>query len=461
MLDTRLQGRSWGFVVLVALCAAACSSDADDNGPSALAGAAGALPQGGAGAGGIAGQAMGTGGSNTSTGAVGGNAGSAGMATGGMVAAAAGGISGTAGTGGQSDSGTDDPEPLPYDLDCGEAGIVLEGHGPPANRINYIIVGDGYSEADLDTTYVEHLQEMLSIRFTPELEPYLRYRNFVNICALKVASNQSGITMSAGDTAFDGYGNDESRLGYVNDDKVFDKIDELLPATIEVDWTAVVLNDDRWWNSGGRLMVWSGAHEDAALAAEHEGGHTFQRLADEYGGDCTFSGSEEMMRINVTKDGTNTAGKWTEWLDFDHSPGTGVQGIVEGAQYCDRGAYRPSEDSVMNILWDSSYYNAISREQAVLIIYEKVEPIDSSTPSSESTVQVLNVQVIDPAVIKLEWSVDGDVVAAATSADFDVAAQSLPSGSHVITARAYDDTEWVRGDRAELEQTVEWTIAVP
>jgi hypothetical protein len=193
----------------------------------------------------------------------------------------------------------------------------------------------------------------------------------------------------------------------------------------------------------------------------HEGGHAFQRLADEYGGDCTFSGSEDRLRINVTMDATNTAGKWTEWLAFDHSPGTGVQGIIEGAEYCDRGAYRPSEDSVMNILWDSSYFNAISREQAVRIIYEKVDPIDSSTPSSESTVHVLNVQVIDPAVIKLEWSVDGDVVAGATSADFDVAAQGLPSGSHVITARAYDDTEWVRGDRAELEQTVEWTIAVP
>jgi hypothetical protein len=453
----------WGFV-LAALCMSACSSD-DGGLPVGFGGAAGTMPQGGAGAGGVGGM---TGGSGGNSGGAGGSAGAGGMTSGaggsgGMPIGGASGGMGGAGGGDMSDSGVDEEpgEPPPYDLDCGDDAIVLEGHGPPANRVNYIIVGDGYSEADLDTTYVEHLEEMMGARFTPELEPYLTYRRFINVCALKVPSNQSGIMSEPGDTAFDGYGNDESRLGYINDDKVFAAIDERLPAEIEVDWTAVVLNGDRWWNAGGRIMVWSGAHMDAALAAMHEGGHSFQRLADEYGGNCDFSGQESQMRINVTMDAENTAGKWTEWLDFDHSPGTGVQGIFEGAQYCDRGAYRPTDDSVMNILWDSSYFNAISREQAVRILYEKVDPIDSSTPAGTTDAQTLNVQVIDPAVIKLEWSVDGEVVAGATSANFDVAAQGLAAGSHTITARAYDDTEWVRGDREELEQTVEWTITVP
>jgi len=466
-MEKRMRGKgtSWGLGLIVALCAASCSSDSDSGSPMGASGAAGALPQGGAGTEGSAGQSSGgtgnTGGLGGSA-AVGGIGGSAGMANagGGAGGSGAGGIGGSVDTG---DSGVDEQpvEPPPYELDCGTDAIVLESSGPPANRINYIIVGDGYDEADLDTAYVEHLEEMLSPRFTPEFELYLRYRRFINICALKVASAQSGINESPGDTAFDGYGNDESRLGYINDDKVNDAIDELLPASIEVDWTAVVLNGDRWWNSGGRIMVWSGGHPDAALAAQHEGGHSFQRLADEYGGNCTFSGDESDMRINVTMDATNTAGKWSEWLEFDHSPGTGVQGTFEGAQYCDRGAYRPSDESVMNSLWESPYYNAISREQGVRILYEKIDPIDSSTPAGTSAVQTLNVQVIDPAVIKLEWSVDGQVVASATSADFDVAAQGLPAGEHVIAARAYDDTDWVRGDRAELEQTVQWSITVP
>src|SRR5690606_29420346 len=100
-----------------------------------------------------------------------------------------------AGTTGTGTTGTGiDPGPTDYELDCGANGIVLEAHGPPDNRINYIIVGDGYTASELDTTYVEHLAARMEGdedspgRFDPALEPYRTYRNFVNICALKIAS---------------------------------------------------------------------------------------------------------------------------------------------------------------------------------------------------------------------------------------------------------------------------------
>jgi hypothetical protein len=389
-----------------------------------------------------------------------GRAGSGGSAGGGAMAMPDAGAPMTAaGSGGSGEPVM--PGPVDYDLDCGPSGVALEGHGPPSNRVNYVIVGDGYGQDQLDTLFLEHVKKMLAPRFTAEFEPYLRYRNFVNICALKVPSMQSGITMQMGNTAFDGYGNDESRLGYINDNKVNAKIQELLPKEIEVDWKSVVLNDSSWWNSGGRIMVWSGGHKDAALAAEHEGGHAFEILADEYGGDCDFSGSEDRMRVNVTMDKVNTANKWKLWLDFDQTPGTGKQSTFEGAQFCDRGAWRPSDQSVMNMLWDSSYYNSISRENGVRQIYEMVKPIDDSTASTVTAPQVLEVKVVDPAVLKVDWSVDDKVVAANGGASFDVAAQKLAAGSHEISARAYDDTDWVRGDRAKLEQTVQWTIQVP
>lgn len=386
--------------------------------------------------------------------------------------AGAGGTDEGAVAGGPADSGVVDaggaldpapPQPTEYELDCGSSGIVLESAGPPDNRVNYIIVGDGYTEAELETTYVEHLQRMLEERFTPELEPYLRYRRFVNICALKVPSAQSGVGTQAGNTAFGGWGNDETRLGYIDDSMVGAAIRERLPAEIEVDWTAVVLNGDRWWNAGGRIMVWSGGHRNAALAAMHEGGHSFQRLADEYGGNCTFSGDESRMRINVTMDSVETAGKWAHWLDFVQEPGTGLQSTFEGAQYCDRGAFRPSDDSVMNQLSRSPSFNSISLEQAIRIIYQVVDPIDValSTPQTETTVQVLEARVVDPEVIEVDWSVDGELVAEDHGYRLDVAALGLSKGAHVITARAHDDTEWVRGDRSDLEQSLQWTIEVP
>jgi hypothetical protein len=386
----------------------------------------------------------------------------------------------TSGAGGQSTAGMPGglagAGPTDYPLNCGTEGIVIEGHGPPANRVNYVIVGDGYNQADIDGgLYLEHIMLMINGndeppssrnhaegRFGPEMEPYRTYRNFVNICALKVVSVDSGIvegTDSGGcpgppNTAFDGCGDDTSRLGHINRQKVDAAVGELAPPDMEVDWVGVMMNDAEWWNSGSNPMVWSGGHTVAGLAAMHEGGHGFQELSDEYGG-CGGN------RINVTSNMSTTEDKWTHWLGFNQDPGTGMQTVRQ----CDGSKWAPTEDSVMNDLWASSYFNSISLENAVRIIYEMVKPIDSHTELTVTTPQVLEVKVVDPAVIGVDWSVDGTVVAPNGGATFDVAAKGLAPGSHKITARAHDDTPWVPMDtphgREDLEQTVEWTITVP
>jgi hypothetical protein len=364
-----------------------------------------------------------------------------------------------------------DPEPIDYDLDCGDNSIVLEAHGPPDNRINYIIVGDGYTTADLESTYVEHLASRMEGdedspgRFDPALEPYRTYRNFVNICALKIASPQSGIPEGSPSgngqgcntgSAFDGCGNDSTRLGFINNQKVYAAVEANLPSSIEMDWVAVMLNSSEWWNSGGIPMVWSGGHPDASLAAQHEGGHGFFRLGDEYG-NCGGN------RVNVVPS------DWEHWMgtvqdvhaDVDGDQGTGLQDIYT----CDAGSgTKPTEDSVMNSLWRSSYLNSISLENAVRSIYEIIQPIDSATDAATTAPGVLEVRVIDPAVVRVDWSIDGgDVVASGST--FDVSAQNLVAGSHTITARAWDPTPWVPLDtphgRDDLEQTVQWTISVP
>jgi IgA Peptidase M64 len=384
-----------------------------------------------------------------------------------------------AGTGGASVVPPPLPDggPIDYKLDCGASGIAIEGHGPPDNRINYVIVGDCYTQADIDAgLFLQHVKKMIDDptrkpaagRFLEAQEPYRRYRNFVNICALKTPSIDSVCGTAAKNTAFDGYGNTQTRLGYINNTKVNSAIKTLLPPAIMVDWKGIVLNDNQWWNSGGNPMIWSGGHVDAALAAQHEGGHGFFNLADEYGGACTGT-QPEPRRINVTASQSTTTGKWVNWLNTTQTspaPGTGMQGFFEGGEYCDKGVWRPSSQSVMNSLWASSQYNSISLENAVRSIYKLVKPIDSSTAATVTAPQVLEVKVIDPAVIRIDWSVDGKVVAASGGATFDVGAKGLAKGSHTISARAYDDTPWVKGDRVAaatgaLVESVTWTIAVP
>lgn len=434
------------------------------------------------------GNANGSSGSNGSAGSgtngSAGNDGASSSAAGGAPPGAAGASTSTDGGPGAGSGGSSvvlpplpDAGSIDYMLDCGASGITIEGHGPPDNRVNYVIVGDCYTQADIDAgLFLQHIKKMIDDparkpaagRFLEAQEPYRRYRNFVNICALKTPSTDSGCGTAAKNTAFDGYGNTQTRLGYINNAKVNSAIKSLLPAGIMVDWKGVVLNDDQWWNSGGVPMIWSGAHVDSALAAQHEGGHTFFQLADEYGGDCTGA-QPEPPRINVTASQSTTSGKWTNWLGTTQTspaPGTGMQGFFEGGQYCDKGIWRPSSQSVMNSLWASSQYNSISLENAVRAIYKLVRPIDSSTAATVTAPQVLEVKVIDPAVIRIDWSVDGKIVAPGSGASFDVTAKGLAKGSHTISARAYDDTPWVKGDRTAtatgaLEQSVTWTIAVP
>ncbi len=362
-------------------------------------------------------------------------------------------------------------------LDCGPMGVAIENAGPPKNRVNYVIVGDGYTEAQLGTDFMKHIQTAMTKRFSDVIgQPYGRYRKFVNICALKLVSQNGPI--GSGATALDCSGDDQSRLARCNSSKVNMAISENLPDGFEVDWKAVVLNNDRWWNTGSVIMLWSGAHRDAAGAALHEGGHGFHQLADEYDGSDSNC-SREFGEVNVTADADMTAGKWDKWLGYDQAGATGMQTTIEGARYCQSGQYRPSQNSMMNQLFGdrpNTAYNPVSREKMIMDVWRAVTPIDSTSPPegavSGAVPAMLKVEVIDPAVIDVDWSVDGQVVAAKGGTSFDLAARNLPAGSHTITAKAYDNAgedlvrytsgmQYGRMNWARSQQTVSWTVTIP
>jgi hypothetical protein len=359
--------------------------------------------------------------------------------------------------------------------------------------VNYLILGDGYDATTIDTTLEEHVSAALDERFNHEKgEPYGRYRKFVNICVAKVVSANNGI--GNGPTAFDG-GNGGDRLARVNDDKVSAYINANIPETFEVDWTAVVLNQNKWENTGSILMLWSGAGDNAPGAALHEGGHGFHQLADEYcaggtgmscGQNTCGGGDNEHAEVNSTADCTDTAGKWDLWLGTTQKGlkvpdmgATGLQATFVGSRYVDSGQYRPSGNSMMNSLFGDNVnasFNSVSREQMIFSIWRAVRPIDSTEPPEGAATNptVLRVNVIDSAVINVDWTVDGTTtVNAGTTFD----ASTLSPGSHTISAKAYDNadedlvklrtgmcpssvtgrychgTSWPRS-----EQTVTWTV---
>lgn len=414
---------------------------------------------------------------------------SGGRAAGGSVARGGTATTGGRATGGKSNvGGTTSPGTTDtggaFALDCGPIGWAVEAHGPPENRVNYAILGDGYLESDLVAAgkFEQHINKAMKKRFSvPIGEVYSRYRKFVNICALKLVSTAA---ICSGNSALRCCGDDNSRLANCSNTSANSAFKANLPASFVIDWRAIVLNGNSWWNTGAELMLWSGAHADAPGAALHEGGHGFHWLADEYtesGTNCT----KESPEVNSTADAKTTAGKWDLWLNYNQVGATGLQSTFEGSNYCEKGQYRPSDNSMMNMLFGedpNTSFNSVSREQMIFSIWRAVVPIDSTTPAAGavSNPTTLSVKVIDPAVIDVDWSVDGTLVAEKGGETFDVAARSLTSGTHTISAKAYDNasedlvrnrsgkcpavvtgiycsrTAWSRS-----QQTVTWTVTVP
>jgi len=172
-----------------------------------------------------------------------------------------------------------------------------------------------------------------------------------------------------------------------------------------------------------------------------------------------------------------TAGKWDMWLGYDQSDATGMQTTVAGSRYCKAGQFRPSQNSMMNQLFGdkpNTSYNSVSREKMVMDVWRAVTPIDEVKPpeGDAAGASTLEVVVIDPEVINVDWSVDGQKVAADGGTSFELAAHALTSGAHMVSARAYDNagpelvryvagTKYGRMNWARSQQTVKWTVQVP
>ena len=412
---------------------------------------------------GTGGSSAGTGGATTGTGGAATGAGGAG--TGGKVTGAGGAVTGAGGA--VSGAGGSMVTP-PGTLDCGPIGTAIQNAGPPKNRINYVILADGYTSTTVNTTLMTHINNAMAARSTPIIgEPYIRYKNFINICLFKTVSQTDGVSQtgaSTNSTIFNCFGDDTSRLATCDTRAAMTQLTANTPAGMTVDWHSIVLNNSRWWNTGSTWMLWSGGNADGPKGAMHEGGHGFHQLADEYG-TCTGAncGSNTMgtgtvgtenQEINSTGNPMTTGGKWDAWIGYTPMDATGkvtatgLQGTWLGSRYVGTGQYRPSANSMMNSLFGTNVntsWNAVSRENMIFTICRRLTPIDSTTPAAGAVTNpgVITVNVIDPAVISVDWTVDG-MTTVNGGTTFDTS--KLGAGAHTISAKAYDNatTDWVR-----------------
>ena len=344
--------------------------------------------------------------------------------------------------------------------------VTVLNNGPAANRVNIVFLGDGYTAGQIESTYVTHINAMLNHMFNQGEDPFVRYQKFFNAYRVNVVSNESGADVPPlgiyRDTALDAsyyWDGSTERLLYVNESKANTALSNALAGTgITAGMKLVTVNDTRYGGGGGSYAVYAGGHPSAPEVALHELGHSFSNLADEYYyTGATYTGGEP-GEVNVTK--YSTGEKWTRWLgytDLAH-PGIGAVGAYQGARYCEYGLYRPTVTSKMYALGQP--FNAVCREKIILDIFARVDPLDAYLNNSSTLVDPgsLWVDTVDPNVIKLEWKVNGQVVSGAIGETFSLA--SYGPGTYTVTARAYDDTAWVRINTNLLQQSVTWSVLI-
>lgn len=337
-------------------------------------------------------------------------------------------------------------------------------NGPTSNRIDIVLVGDGYTAADLPT-YAAHAQNAASNFFNEA--PFNAYKSYFNIHRVDVISNQSGVDNDPTqgilrDTALDMgfFCSGIERLLCVNTTKARNAA---LSAP-QVDQVLAIANSVKYGGAGypgNDMGTFSGGNGSALEIARHEFGHSFADLADEYdyGDGATYTGGEPVA-LNVSKlTAANMLAqqqKWWRWLDLAEVD------AFQGAQYYQFGLYRPTVNSKMRSL--GRPWEAVNAEQLIISLYRTVRPIDSATPAGAyGATATFFVDPVDPLdhALSVQWLFDGQPIAGATGLTFDASTLGVTSGLHTLQVRVSDDTALVRDPSAKanlLTQTRTWTL---
>ncbi|MGY4771515.1 M64 family metallopeptidase [Kribbella sp. CWNU-51] len=253
--------------------------------------------------------------------------------------------------------------------------VPIQVTGPAASRFNLVVMGDGYTAAELPK-FREQVGKHLNILWS--IEPFKSYRNYVNVYAVEIASPESGVDCDPGltspkvDTAlqmgFWGGCNPASvqRLLTVSSAAATQYAD-LVPGTTSANRQILAIgNSNTYGGAGGTYATASGGNALSALITPHELGHSLGGLQDEYDyyarGErgAPYEGSEPASihhTLLTEQQMRDQQQKWFRWLGEPSESG-GRIGRYEGGMYAGSGVWRPSAHSMMKAL--GYYFDQVS-----------------------------------------------------------------------------------------------------
>lgn len=257
------------------------------------------------------------------------------------------------------------------------------------NGINVVLMGDAFSDRQIaDGTYEKVMQQAADAFFSEE--PYASFRDMFNVYYVNAVSQNEGY-FDGGETAFSCYFGEGTRVGgkdglcmqyaqaafNFTDEQMQDVLIIVMMNSTRYAGTCWMYNNTGYTSDYGRgtsvaYFPIGTTYEDLATILHHEaGGHGFAKLNDEYA--YEYMG---MIPANEIRDEQNMRenygwGKNTDyisdparvyWSKFiaDSRYASENIGVYEGACTYWTGAYRPTENSIMND--NTGGFNAPSRE---------------------------------------------------------------------------------------------------
>jgi len=263
--------------------------------------------------------------------------------------------------------------------------VLLHNTGPSNNRMDIVLIGDGYTSAEMGK-WASDAQKVANGMLADPL--FGANKAGMNIRRVDVVSAQSGVDEpdkgiyknTALGVQIGCWGLD--RLVCADDNLVYSNVGSVTAADGR-DVIVVIANSTRYGGAGGSIATMT-MHTSAIELALHEIGHTAFKLADEYDyGSCDTS--REPTEANVTLQGTRNGGKWGNLIPSNVQVPTptgayanGTLGLFRGGRYCTSGMYRPTENSRMRTLGQP--WHAVNERRAGVVFANYYKPGDGTTP---------------------------------------------------------------------------------
>ena len=359
---------------------------------------------------------------------------------------------------------------------------TLVYNGSPSNRINIVILGDGYTSSQMQQFKKD---AQVNANYFLNTPPFNIYKNFFNFFAIEVISSQTDIDHP-------GNGSDEStyighEIGpiktvntYLNTTFDYQRSVHRLIASSSTnlinsialtnfpmyDYITVIANTTYYGGSGGAIS-YASMNASATEIFMHEFGHSFGLLQDEYNGSSCAAGSVQKINVSQVKD-TNVI--WKKWLTkpyltYPNADLTNCDkiGIYTGGNICNNNWYHPKCYCKMRVL--AQPFCEVCTEQLVYRLDTSINYINSYSPTSlspkvcKNTIQKFSASIINTTTntVRTQWFVNGKLVVN-NSTDFAFNSSIYTKGAHTVKLVVQDTSLLSRKRLAVYTKT--WNVSV-